>query len=61
LLLVAFMLVNAPNCHLSLALASVVQGDAVNCNKSHKREDFFSVSGIYEANFKTKIAPLRSL
>jgi len=32
LLLVAFLLVNAPNCHLSLALASVVQGDAVNCN-----------------------------
>jgi len=32
LLLVAFLLVNAPNCHLSLLLASVVQGDAVNCN-----------------------------
>jgi len=32
LLLVAFLLVNAPNCHLSLVLASVVQGDAVNCN-----------------------------
>jgi len=32
LLLVAFPLVNAPNCHLSLVLASVVQGDAVNCN-----------------------------
>jgi len=26
------LLVNAPNCHLSLVLASVVQGDAVNCN-----------------------------
>jgi len=24
---------NAPKCRLSLALASVVQGDAVNCNK----------------------------
>jgi len=35
LLLVAFLLVNAPNCHLSLVLASVVQGDAVNCNNSH--------------------------
>jgi len=34
LLLVAFLLVNAPNCHLSLVLASVVQGDAVNCNNS---------------------------
>jgi len=32
LLLVAFLLLNAPNCHLSLVLASVVQGDAVNCN-----------------------------
>jgi len=32
LLLVVFLLVNAPNCHLSLVLASVVQGDAVNCN-----------------------------
>ena len=32
LLLVAFLLVDAPNCHLSLVLASVVQGDAVNCN-----------------------------
>jgi len=32
LLLVAFLLVNAPNCHLSLVFASVVQGDAVNCN-----------------------------
>jgi len=32
LLLVAFLLVNVPNCHLSLVLASVVQGDAVNCN-----------------------------
>ena len=31
LLLVAFLLVNALNCHLSLVLASVVQGDAVNC------------------------------
>jgi len=35
LLLVAFLLVNAPNCHLYLVLASVVQGDAVNCNSRH--------------------------
>jgi len=28
------MLANAPNCYLSLVLASVVQGDAVNCNTS---------------------------
>jgi len=34
MLLVAFLLVNAPNCHLSLVLASVVQGEAVNCNIS---------------------------
>jgi len=32
LLLVAFLLVKSSNCHLSLVLASVVQGDAVNCN-----------------------------
>jgi len=32
LLLVVFLLVNAPNCHLSLVLASVVQGDADTCN-----------------------------
>jgi len=35
LLLVAFLLVNAPTCQLSLVLASVVQGDAVNCNMFH--------------------------
>jgi len=32
LLLVAFLLVNAQNYDLSLVLASVVQGDAVNRN-----------------------------
>jgi len=32
LLLFAFLLVNATNCHLSLVLASVVQGDADNCS-----------------------------
>jgi len=36
LLLVAFLLVNAPNCHLFLVLASVVQSDAVNCNTNLK-------------------------
>jgi len=36
LLLVAFLLVNAPNCHFSPVLASVLQGDAVNCNKGSK-------------------------
>ena len=35
LLLVAFLLVNAPSYHLSLVLASVVQGDAVNCNTTN--------------------------
>jgi len=29
----AFLLVNVPNCHLSLVLGSVVQSDAVNFNK----------------------------
>jgi len=33
LLLVAFLLVNTSNYHHSLVLASVVQGDAVNCNR----------------------------
>jgi len=32
LLPVAFLLVNAPNCQLSLVLASVLQGDADTCN-----------------------------
>ena len=32
MLLVAFLLVRSPNCHLSLVLAAVVQGDIVNCN-----------------------------
>jgi len=32
--MVAFLLVNVPNCHLSLVLASVVQGDAVNCSRT---------------------------
>jgi len=35
LLLVAFLLVNAPNCHLLLVLVSVVQGGAVNCNRRY--------------------------
>jgi len=34
-LLVAFPLVNAPNCHLPLVIASVVQGDTVNCKTSY--------------------------
>jgi len=39
LLLVAFLLVNAPNCHLSLVLASVSHSDAVNCNKWRPTRD----------------------
>ena len=31
----------APNCHLPLVLASVVQGDAVNCNTSNNRDSQF--------------------
>jgi len=42
LLLVAFLLVNAPNCHHSLVLASVVQGDAVNCNTTLPCGNIFS-------------------
>ena len=34
--MVAFLLVNAPNCHISLELASVVQGNTVNCNTSRE-------------------------
>jgi len=34
LILGAFLLVNATICHLSLVLALVVQGDAVNCKIS---------------------------
>ena len=33
MLLVAFLLVHAPNCHLSLVLAEVIQGDAVICSR----------------------------
>jgi len=32
-MLVGFLLGNDPNYHFSLMLASVVQGDAVNCNR----------------------------
>jgi len=39
--------VSAPNCHLSLVLASVVQGDAVNCNISVAETDF-----LFEASAK---------
>ena len=44
LLLVAFLLVNAPNCHLSLVLASVVQGDAVNCNSCQFDTQIFEIN-----------------
>jgi len=37
LLLVVILFFNAPNYHLSLVLASVVQGDADTCNTSFKR------------------------
>jgi len=41
LLLVAFLSVNAPNCNLSLVLASVVQGDSVNCNSGYTKFSCF--------------------
>jgi len=47
LLLVAFLLVNAPNCHLSLVLASVVQGDAVNCN-TRNHQNYLHAPGCYD-------------
>jgi len=37
LLLVAFLLANARNCHFSLVLASAVQDDADNCNTGLRR------------------------
>jgi len=43
LLLVAFLLGNAPICHLSLVLASVVQGDAVNCNTKKGAKQSFAL------------------
>jgi len=53
LLLVAFLLVNAPNCHLSLVLASVVQGDADTCNRRNMlhsviRKSLFFTFHIYK-------------
>jgi len=43
MLLVAFLLVNAQNRHLSLVVASsVVQGDAVNCNTCKRRSSVSS-------------------
>jgi len=46
LLLVAFLLVNALNCHLSLVLVSVVQRDAVNCNRKASPEEEFSIQRL---------------
>jgi len=49
LLLVAFLLVNAPDCRLSLVLTSVVQSDAVICNKSSRlAKAFASAFLVYE-------------
>jgi len=44
LLLVTFLLINAPN--LSLVLASVVQGDAVNCNMGFFRAMFSTTKHV---------------
>jgi len=51
LLLVAFLLVNAPNCHLSLVLDSVVQGDAVNCNNSLIFDLCFAINDYGRVNW----------
>ena len=54
MLLVAFLLVNAPNYHLSLVLASVVQGDAVNCNTTKNDQvAFLTHSSVCIAMRKT--------
>jgi len=49
LLLVVFLLAHTPNCHLSLVLASVVQGDAVNCNKCQRQHHLQRNSKIWKA------------
>jgi len=49
LLLVAFLLVNALNCHLSLVLASVFQGDAVNCNSYRLMPIFVGNAFLYSS------------
>ena len=60
LLLVSFLLVNAPNCHLSLVLASVVQGDAVNCNTGLDRIQFYRMrTGLGLKNFTVRSSLLR--
>jgi len=58
LLLVAFLLVNAPNCRLFLVLASVVQGDAVNCNLIKIGGNFlFCLSSRAKLHFKDQVSP----
>jgi len=58
LLLVAFQLVNAPNCHLSLVLASV-QGDAVNCNNRLHRKPFHTTLFTHLNYFSCNIVNLQ--
>jgi len=50
LLLVDFLLVNAPKYHL-FVLASVVQGDAVNCNKCPDRDLKFEIEASKFVHF----------
>jgi len=54
LLLVAFLLVNTPNCHLSLVLASVVKSDAVNCNSRHQ-DNAPATTAIGHRHIHTKV------
>jgi len=49
----AFLLVNDQNCHLSLVLASVVQGDAVNCNTSSKSDVWSNIKKPVRSFLKT--------
>jgi len=59
LLLVAFLLVNAPNYHLSLVLASVVQGDALNCNNDPQKVLHTLLSGALQKGFQSALLLLR--
>jgi len=52
LLLVAFLLVNTPNCHLSLVLASVVKSDAVN---SRHQDNAPATTAIGHRHIHTKV------
>jgi len=57
LLLVAFLLVNAPNYQLSLVLASVVQGDAVNCNSTQQTTSLMYTETTLSCHIRNRFMP----